>query len=317
MANEKSGTNIFSIMYKSLMIYLKNFLPLSRVMLFPAFGTAIGGLLSVGLPLTYNALYTQKFLKSAQGNPPMIIMYILLMILLMLPGLAIFIKAFWEYMIVFVSTNTMVWDIEKTGSFQDFKAHNNAVKSRTKDYLKFLLLTTLFFLLPFILIIASLLATFIGMPKVLYFISCFVVIIIEFILITKLSLIYQIFAFETLSTMEIIKKSWNMIKGNFWRTVFMGTVLVLIPSLIIPMLCEIILMKTHIMAYILSPFQSPDTKTPLLLFSNFSTNIFGQFITMMLLPLGSACFTLLYFDIIERNNPKVLISEPQPQDNKE
>lgn len=317
MSKSKSGTNVFVIIFKSLMIYLKNFLPLSRVMLFPVFGQIIGMFL-IFYP---NYLYTEKYLVKlpAEVLQQNLVFILLGLLLLVIPGFAVFMKAFWDYMVVMVSLNSMVYDIEKKGSFGDFKVYNSSVKLKTANYVTLLLLLALFWLavliFPFLSFFFGLFldATLIA-P---IFLAMVLISAIFFIILSVyLSLAFQIFAFESISPLEIIKKSWNLMKGNFWRTVFMGLVLLIATCFIVPGLIASIVEQSLFMQHLITPFE-----TYISLFSGnqvfieFLANIkmtpygfseamalstVGTVVTAMMLPWGSACFTMLYFDILSR-----------------
>lgn len=317
MGKSKSGTNIFTIIFKSLMIYIKNFLPLSRVMLFPVFGQIIGMFL-IFYP-TY--LYREQYLAKLSGeNLQQNLVFILLgLLLLVIPGFTIFIKAFWDYMIAMVSLNTMASDIDKKGSFGDFKIHNSSVKLKTNSYVILLLLLSLFWLavciFPFLAFFLGIFINTIFIPPI-FIAMVLVSVIFSIILAVNLSLAFQIFAFESISSVEVIKKSWNLMKGNFWRTVFMGIVLLIVTTLLVPGLITSVVEKSPLMSYLITPFESYiNLFSKNQAFVEFLTSIkmsafgfsvamalsaVGTVVTAMMLPWGSACFTLLYFDILDR-----------------
>lgn len=321
MGKSKSGTNIFAIIFKSLMIYINNFLPLSRVMLFPVFGQIIG----IFLIFYPNYLYTEKYLAKLSGeNLEQNLVFILLgLILMVIPGFAVFLKAFWDYMIVMVSLNPMVSDIEKKGSFGDFKVYNSSVKLKTNNYVILLLLMTLFWLgiliFPFLAFLLPLFSNSPGMAPlviVTFFFMIGVSLIFSILLSVNLSLVFQVIAFESISPVEVIKKSWNLMKGNFWRTTFMGIVLLVVTCFIVPGLITAILDKSPLMTHLINSFEAyvnlfaknqafveflaSYKMTPFGLSVTLAVSTVGTIITAMMLPWGSACFTLLYFDILGR-----------------
>jgi hypothetical protein len=317
MGKSKAGTNIFVIIFKSFIIYIKNFLPLSRVMLFPVFGQIIGMFL-IFYP-TY--LYRQQYLAklSAESLQQNLVFILLGLLLLVLPGFVIFTKAFWDYMIVTASLNTMVSDIVKNGNFSNFKVHNNSIKLRTGNYVILLLILTLLWLA---VLLFPFLAAFFGIFIDATFIApvflamVLISIIFAIILLVNFSLAFQVFAFEPISPVDVIKKSWNLIKGNFWRTVFMGIVVFIVTGFIFPGLISSIMEKSSLMGYLITPFESyvnlfsenqtfidflaGNKMTPFGLSVTLALSTVGMIITAMMLPLGSACFTLLYFDILDR-----------------
>jgi hypothetical protein len=320
MGKSKAGTNIFTIIFKSLIIYIKNFLPLSRVMLFPVFGQIIGMFL-IFYP-TY--LYRQQYLAklSAENLQQNLVFILLGLLLLVLPGFVIFIKAFWDYMIVTVSLNTMVSDIVKNGNFSNFKIHNNSVKLRTSNYVILLLILTLFWLgVLFFPFLSCFFGIFINPEFILPVFSIMMMIsaIFTIVLCVNHSLVFQIFAFETASPIGTIKKSWHLIKENFWRTFFMGILLILSTWWLIPNIITSLFEKSPFMSYSVQPFEAyvnlftnNQGFIEFLAKANLSPHNFSIALDLMtvativaslLLPLGSVCFTLLYFDISERKKP--------------
>ncbi len=317
MSKFKSGTNIFTIIFKSFIIYVKNFPALTRVMLFPVFGQIIG-IFMIFYP---NYLYTEKYLTKFSGvSLEQNLVFILLgLILIILPGFAVFIKAFWDYMITMVSLNSMISDIVKKESHSDFRVYNNSVKLKTGNYVILLLLVTFFWLL---VVIFPLLSFFAGLfidsnlVAPIFMIMFLISAIFSVFLSVKLSLVFQVFAFESISPVEVIKKGWNILKRNFWRTVFMGSFLLVITCFFIPGLFTSIIEKTPLMSYLTMPFDAyinifaenqafmnflvTHKMTQFGLAVHLAHSTVGATVTALMLPLGSACFTLLYFDILNR-----------------
>lgn len=326
MGKSKTGTNIFLIIFKSLIIYLKNFLPLSRVMLFPVFGQMVG-LFLIFYP---NYLYIEKYLGKISGETihQNLAFVILGLILILIPGFAVFLKAFWDYMIVTVSLNNMISDIVKKGNFTNFKVYNNSVKLRTGNYVMLLLIIMLLWLLVIIfpfsaLFFGNFINTVLIVP--IFFLMVVISIIFLIILSVNLSLAFQVFAFESITGMDVIKRSWTLMKGNFWRTVFMGTVLLLITCLFVPGLVNSLVEKSSFISYLMLPFESYIdlfSKNPMFieLLSKYNLTAFGfaeiltlsvigTIITAMMLPWGSAAFTLLYYDAVPRAGKSKLPAE--------
>jgi len=307
--------NIFQIFFKGLILYLKKFLSFSRVMLFPVFGQVVGIFLILG-PVYY---YRREILadmppEQIQQNTLFIL---LILILIVTPGFIIFLKAFWDYMIAMVSLNSMTAGILEKNSFGNFKSHNEEVKSRSGAYvvLLFILMGVWLVLLaaPFIVFILS----FILLPKlisiVIFVLSSLVCLLILAVVSVYLSLSFQIFAFEDINPVGVIKKSFSMIKSNFWRVVVLGVLLFIITGVIAPFAIQVLAKNSPVLAYMAVPFNAyldilsenplvsgliqelsyyiPDMGRELAL------SVIGIIVTAFILPLGSACFTLLYLDI--------------------
>lgn len=307
--------NIFKIFLNGLFIYLKNFVPLSRAMLFPVFGQIIGIVLILGPVYFYRELYLIKLTpEELQKNLLFIFLGLILMII---PGFIIFLKAFWDYMIVMVSLNTMVSDIVENKKPVNYKIHSGAIKLRTKDYimLLFILMGIWLVLLsaPFVLLIGSalvlnkILSTIIF---VLYFITS---IALLGIISVYLSLSFQIFAFEAISPRKIIMQSYKMIENNFWRTVLLGLILFIITGAILPVIIQELIKQSPILPYLVQPFEAYanimfEGSAIVEIINKYGMSIadlsretalmsIGTALTMFALPLGSACFTLFYIDL--------------------
>ena len=200
--------NILHIFFNGVIIYLKNFLPLSRAMLFPVFGQIIGIILILGPVYFYRQNYLLTLsLEELQKNLTFILLGLILMVV---PGFVIFLKAFWDYMVVMVSLNTMISDIVEKKPAVSFKIHKDAVKLRSKDYLilLFILMGIWFLLLlvPFVLMIPAM-----KIFGQMFAIAVFVVSLLAnlgmlAIISVYLCLCFQIFAFESISPINIMGK---------------------------------------------------------------------------------------------------------------
>ena len=58
----------------------------------------------------------------------------LIAILITLPGLVIFVKAFWEYLIAYGAVNSMLENMLKSGKVYDFDAHTELIKRRSVPF---------------------------------------------------------------------------------------------------------------------------------------------------------------------------------------
>lgn len=122
----KRNNTPLGIFTEAIGLYFSNFDKFIKYMTFPVLGQ-IGGLLLVFL-ITY--FYTQNL-------PPLIEKFsaldnfnvlILLSILITLPGLAIFCKSFWEYLVAYGAVNSMYENMQKSGRVYDFDAHTETYK---------------------------------------------------------------------------------------------------------------------------------------------------------------------------------------------
>lgn len=307
--------NIFKIFLTGLLIFLKNILPLSRAMLFPVFGQVIGIALILAPVYFYREYYLVKLTPEELQRQ---LMFLFLgLIIMVIPGFIIFIKAFWEYMIVMVSLNTMVSDIVEKKPAHNFKVHAGAVKLRTKDYLILLFILMgvwlVLTLAPFVLLILSSLVLNKILSTIVFVLSMVACLAVLAIVSVYLCLSFQIFAFEAISPIGVVKKSYEMINGNFWRAVVLGLVLMILTGAIIPTVFIELIKMSPVADYLVAPFEAyaeillqntgliekirESGYTVYGVSKEFAYMSAGTFLTMFLLPLGSACFTLFYFDI--------------------
>jgi len=317
MSKVKYSKNIFSILLDTFEIYYKNFFSFSRVMLYPVFGQILGIILIFFLTYVYR-VYILDNMTPEQLNSGLIFLLLALLFLVM-PGFGVFITAFWDYMVSMISLNTMTEEIVKKGNISNFKLHNNQVKLKTNEYIVLLLLITLIWsvliILPFF---AFFLGIFVNSPVITLFFVMLSAIsaILCWIISVKISLAFQIFAFENISPLEVIKKSWKITSKNFWRISFLGAILIFITAYLVPEIFVSLAEKYNFMEVLRTPFNAY-----LKLFSY--NDIFMQYlqdaqltldglsdnlvlscisigVTLFLLPLGSSAFTLLYFDLSDK-----------------
>ena len=191
----KKNKTVLNIFVKALKLYFSNFDKFVQYMTFPVLGQ-IAGLLLVFL-LTY--FYAKNIPLLMQKIPALndFSILFLIAILIILPGLAIFVKAFWEYLVAYGSINSMLENMLKSGKVYDFDAHTELIKRRTVPFVGLWLLFGIF----------SLVAT---IP--FFWVPC-AVFAIYFVLV------FQVFTYEPeLSPVGCVRKSLLLIKGNFLKT---------------------------------------------------------------------------------------------------
>ena len=190
----KNNTTL-GIFTESIGLYFSNFSKFMKYMTFPVLGQ-IAGLLLVFL-ITY--LYT-RYLPPLIDKFPDINNFnilILISIIITLPGLAIFVKAFWDYLVAYGAINSMYENMQKSGRVYDFGAHTELIKRRTIPFIGLWFLFGIFSILslcPLFWIICGILA--------IYFV-----------------LVFQVFTFEPeLSPAACVKRSLMLVKGHFAST---------------------------------------------------------------------------------------------------
>lgn len=215
----KKNQNILEIFAESLKLYFSNFDKFTQYMTFPVLGQIAG----LGLVFLLTYFYAKNMpilmLKIPALNDFSILFIIA--ILITLPGLAIFVKAFWEYLVAYGAINSMLENMLRSGKVYDFDAHTELIKRRTMPFVGLWLLFGVFSLIALI--------PFFWVPCAVF--------VIYFVLV------FQVFTYEPeLSPVGCVRKSLLLVKGNFLKTfVLFALVGVLTYSLvpqIINLFCE-------------------------------------------------------------------------------
>lgn len=184
----KKNKTPLSIFIESIGLYFSNFDKFVKYMTFPVLGQVAG----LGLVFLLTFFYTKHIPQIENFN-----LLILLSIAVTLPGMVIFMKAFWEYLVSYGAINSMLENMLKSGKVYDFDAHTELIKRRTVPFIGLWFLFgifSLFSLIPFFWVPAGVLAVF------------FV-------------LVFQVFTYEPeLSPIGCVKKSMLLIKGHFAST---------------------------------------------------------------------------------------------------
>lgn len=189
MSKYKMKNSIWFVLFEGLKIYFSNIDKFILYMLFPVLGQVLGIALCFGLTLGLSDKIAAKADSISSA--------MLFILLLAIPGLLIFAKAFWDYVVAYVALNSMTEGAVTSGKVYDFKSHNEVATRRSFKYIGFLLVlsvlmslgTSIFFIIP------------------------------GFVLWIYLILIFQIFTFEPdLSIWECYKKSFVLVKGDWGRT---------------------------------------------------------------------------------------------------
>ncbi|MBR1424482.1 hypothetical protein IJ579_02845 [bacterium] len=196
MSKDRFKNSIWFTLADGIRIYFSNIDKFFLYMLFPVFGQLIGITLSFGLTLGLADKIAQKSTGISSA--------LLLIFLLALPGLLIFMKAFWDYMVAYVALNSMTEGALTTGKVYDFQSHRQVATRRSFKFIGLLLVIGIL--------------TAIG--------SSIFFIIPAFILWIYLILIFQVFTFEAdLTIKECFKRSFSLIKGDWLRTCILMLIL--------------------------------------------------------------------------------------------
>ena len=205
MAKDKSDKSVWKVFFEGLKIYCFNFHKFFLYMAYPVLGQLLGLGLVFGLSFWYSQSLPELIQKYPAFNNFSTIF--LTIILICVPGLLIWAKAFWDYLVAYGALNSMTEGALTTGRVYDFKAHNAVVTRRTFSYIFLWLLFSIFSILAIIPIFWVL-----GLIFFVYFV-----------------LIFQVFTFEKdVSPISCFRRSLQLIKGKFARTFILLTILTLL-----------------------------------------------------------------------------------------
>lgn len=283
----KDNKSVFEIFIEGVGIYGKHLPIFFKYMSFPIWGQFIGVILSLALPFWFANTFSAVI---GDAN----LAYTLTLVLC-IPGLIIFTKAFWEYLVAYVAINSMTENTVKSGRIYDIKAHKK-VATMSKRVGEFVVLWLLFGLFSLIGILP---------PVWVFAIIIFVYIV----------LIFQVFTFEkTLTPWECFIRSKDLIKSNFWRTVglmiLVGGLTYFVLPKIVTMIFEVlrlsVLLNSVLDPILLSalPFEqwnatlaalnTPYVITSLEVTKTIVSTVISTLVIFYTLPLRSICYTLWY-----------------------
>ena len=187
--------SIWLIFFEAIKIYVVNIHKFLLYMAFPILGQLVGLFLIFGLTFWF----TQNMQDIAVTYPALNNMstMITLIVVSVVPGLLILVKAFWDYLVAFVALNSMTEGYLNTGRVYDFRAHDSVATQKKFSFIAIWFLISIMTILGLIPFFTIVLAVFF-----VYF-----------------CLVFQVFTFENgLSPVGYFKRSLSLVKGNFGRT---------------------------------------------------------------------------------------------------
>lgn len=216
MANKNK--TVFGTFTEAVGIYLQHLPTFLKYMTFPVLGQFFGVLLAFGLSLGF------AFNATTSGVDPSMILPLTL--ILTIPGLVIFAKAFWEYLIAYVAISSMAENTVKSGKIYDINAHKQVALKRIPDFVGLWLLFGVF-------TSVALLPPMWGFGAVIFIF---------------LVLIFQVFTFEKFATpIECFKRSWVLVKSDFWGTLGLLALVGFLTYWLLPKVFELILTAIQVM----------------------------------------------------------------------
>ena len=299
MSKQSKGISIWLVLIEGIKIYFSNIDKFFIYMLFPVFGQLIGLALMFGLTLGFADKIASKTDSLSSG--------LLLIFLLAIPGMLIFMKAFWDYMVAYVAISSMTEGAVTTGKVYDFQSHREVATRRSGKYILLLLAVGILSLLA---ILCCVIPVFGLIPPLIIW--------IYFILV------FQVFTFEQdLSVKNCFKKSFELVKGNWARAFILMLILWFFSIFIITMGVTVIFDYLHMTEPLSGLFDFIGKALPLDLLNRILVHLNAQKITVnmvstailtsiislitsgLTLPIRSICWTLWYKDLSLAGNTPI------------
>lgn len=286
----KIKDSVWEIFGQGIKLYFTNFSSFFKYLAFPVFGQILGIVLTLLAAFLY-ASNLPKFIVEG-GIFDNFSMIFLVLFIITLPGLFIFAKAFWDYLVAYGAINSMVENLLKSGKVYDFPAHTELITRRTGGFIGLWFLFGLF--------------TIVGAFPLFW--------VIALILFVYFVLIFQVFTFEPdKSPLECFVKSALIIKGNFARTLGLMVLLGALTYWILPETVKILFETMNIVGILAVPvdiwanqlpidemnkmlLQTPTAYqiTSLLIAKAVVSTFLGYVVICLTLPLRSICWALWY-----------------------
>lgn len=306
--------NIFKIIFRSIWLYLKNMFIMLKIMFFPVWGQVLG----IYLILAATYYYSKNVFKLSELHDFLSNTFILFFILVILvtPGFAVFLRAFWDYLVKMVSLNSLIHTLLKDKPVKDLKLYNEPVNLRSKTYILFLFYISLIWIVLLSLPGVVFLIPMDANGQVIAFVCFELIALLALAIISVyLSLGFQVFCFEEgLSAFDTLKKSASMVKGRFWTFVFLALFLGLITGVALPAGVVYIFQKFSAASYLSNPieallrviFTAPNAFAPIADFLKSDTDMFfeisnvlteiiiSSIVAGLILPLTTATYTQAY-----------------------
>lgn len=205
-----ANRSVWLIFFEGIKIFALNIHKFMLYMAFPVLGQILGIFLIFGLTFWFTQNMQDIAAKyDALNNMSSMITLIVVSVI---PGVLILIKAFWDYLVAFVALNSMTEGYLNTGRVYDFKAHNSVATQKSFSFI------TIWFLISIMTILGIL-------PVFWIFAGLFFVYFI---------LVFQVFTFENgLSPVGYFKISMFLIKGKFGRTFLLMAILTIFTYVIL------------------------------------------------------------------------------------
>lgn len=281
-----------SIFFKGTKMYFQYIDKFLNYMTFPIFGQLFAIIIIFFITYLYANNLPDLMVKFPIFDNVLVALSLLL--LFTVPAFFLFCKAFYEYLITFASLNSIANNLSSKGKAKklDTKVHSELIKRRSFSYVVMLLVLSLIYavgLIPF-----------------------FWVLLLIFMVYSSLT--FQVFALEeNVGPIGAIKRSFVLIKHNFWATTLLLVLLFLFTYMLVPNIIVWAFEEADIVYYLSNPVEKFVRMLPLDVVSEFFqvykinyivepyeiarnvvTSVISSIVITYTLPLRSCCCTLLY-----------------------
>lgn len=293
MTKFKIQDSVWHVLAKGLKLYFFNIAKFTQYMLFPVFGQILGIVLIFFLVGWFNSSLPFLLQRYSVFNNLLVISIVL--VILTIPGIALFLKAFWDFLVAYGALNSMTDAIISNGKLYDFKAHNDVVTRHSIKYIGLLFVISLLSLIAL-----NPLFWVLGLIFFVYFI-----------------LVFQVFALEEgTSIIGCFKKSFYLVKGNFGRTFLLMAVLGLISHCFLTLIFSGILDFIKLSEFFKGIFESWAHSLPLVevnktlsyfrlqqitelkIANDILSSLILFIVTGLTLPMRSVCWCVWYKNLI-------------------
>lgn len=288
-----SKKSIWLVFFEGLKIYVLNIHKFLLYMAFPVLGQLVGLFLIFGLTFWF----TQNIQEIAVKYPALsdISTMITLIVVAVVPGLLILVKAFWDYLVAFVALNSMTDGYMNTGRVYDFRAHNSVATQKPFAFISIWFLISIMTIIGIIPLFTVILAVFF-----VYF-----------------CLVFQVFTFENgLSPVGYFKRSLYLVKGNFGKTFSLMAILTVLTYCLFVQGFGVLFDAFNWTQCLEKMFEAWALTLPLELVEKFGvtpslvgTALVRSMISFIVIgftmPLRSICWTLWYNCLAEDDKPVV------------
>lgn len=297
----KADKSVWMVFFEGIKIYCLNIHKFFLYMTFPVLGQLLGLFMVFGLTYWYTQNFQDLIVKYPALND--FSTMLLFIILTVIPGLLIFVRAFWDYIVAFVALNSMTDGYLNTGRVYDFRAHNSIVSKKVFSFI------AIWFLISIM--------TIVGVIPVFW--------IFAFLLFVYFILVFQVFTFENgLSPVGYLRRSMFLVKGKFGRTFLLMTILAIFTYYFLTAGLGVIFDYLNLSATLEKMFEAWAFTLPLEAVEKFNitpeligTELVKQIVFFIIvgytLPIRSICWTLWYKNLVDE---KDVLDQAQPQKRK-